>query len=86
MFVRMLTVMYSVIPIMAVAGTNTNVVISGDPKLVGPAVHSAAVRARGLGKSYMDRLLSIDNVYGKGGNHGLTWVNAIGRMSRTMTE
>lgn len=62
----------SVIPIMAAAGPTTNVVLSGDPKLLGPVIHSVAVRARGLGRSYMERLLSIDSVYGRSDSHGLT--------------
>ena len=46
------------IAIKTIAGKDTNVVVSGDNKQLGPIVRSAIARELGLDVSYLDRLTS----------------------------
>ncbi|KAH9930501.1 P-loop containing nucleoside triphosphate hydrolase protein [Epithele typhae] len=43
--------------IKAISGNDTQVVLSGDPKQLGPVVRSSIARHFGLGKSYLERLM-----------------------------
>ena len=36
---------------------NTRVILSGDPKQLGPVIRSSTARELGLGKSYLERLM-----------------------------
>ncbi|TDL24445.1 P-loop containing nucleoside triphosphate hydrolase protein [Rickenella mellea] len=45
------------IPIKTMADNNTNVILSGDCKQLGPIVRSGVARELGLAKSYLDRLM-----------------------------
>ncbi|KEP52557.1 putative RNA helicase [Rhizoctonia solani 123E] len=46
------------IPILTMAGPNTNIVLSGDPKQLGPVVRSPVARSLGMNVSYLDRLMA----------------------------
>ncbi|CAE6499995.1 unnamed protein product [Rhizoctonia solani] len=46
------------IPILTMAGPNTNVVLSGDPKQLGPVIRSPVARQLGMNLSYLDRLMA----------------------------
>ena len=48
----------AMISIRTMAGPGTNIVLSGDPKQLGPIVHSRTAIACGLGASYLDRLVN----------------------------
>ncbi|KAF8581297.1 P-loop containing nucleoside triphosphate hydrolase protein [Ramaria rubella] len=59
----------SMIPIKTMANNQTNIVLSGDPKQLGPIVRSTVAIALGLGTSYLDRLMArgiYDVVRGSG--------------------
>ena len=43
--------------IKAIVGDNTRVILSGDPKQLGPVIRSSIARELGLGKSYLERLM-----------------------------
>jgi helicase MOV-10 len=45
------------IPIATLAGDSTNVVLSGDPKQLGPIIRSSVARGLGLEKSYLERIM-----------------------------
>lgn len=53
------------IAIKIMADRNTNVVLSGDPKQLGPIIRSSVAREFGLEKSYMERLMERE-VYDEG--------------------
>jgi helicase MOV-10 len=69
----------AMIAIRTMAGVHTNVVLSGDPRQLGPIVRSRVAAGLGLSTSYLDRLMSRD-VYnldtGKGITLG-TWVEIV---------
>ncbi|KAH7327647.1 AAA domain-containing protein [Rhizoctonia solani] len=46
------------IPILTMAGPKTNVVLSGDPKQLGPVIRSPVARQLGMNLSYLDRLMA----------------------------
>ncbi|KAG8686305.1 hypothetical protein FRC11_009171 [Ceratobasidium sp. 423] len=46
------------IPILTMAGPKTNIVLSGDPKQLGPVIRSPVARPLGLNFSYLDRLMA----------------------------
>lgn len=48
------------IPLKTLADHKTNVVLSGDPKQLGPIVRSAVARTLGLEKSFLERLMERD--------------------------
>jgi helicase MOV-10 len=54
------------IPIRAVAGPKTNVILAGDLNQLSPAVQSQPAADAGLSVSYFQRLLDIKGVYGVG--------------------
>ena len=47
----------AMISIRTLASSETNVILAGDPKQLGPIVHSGVADALGLGVSYLDRLM-----------------------------
>ncbi|CAE6369801.1 unnamed protein product [Rhizoctonia solani] len=46
------------IPILTMSGPNTNIILSGDPKQLGPVIHSPVARSLGMNVSYLDRLMA----------------------------
>ncbi|CAE7221372.1 unnamed protein product [Rhizoctonia solani] len=46
------------IPILTMAGPKTNIVLSGDPKQLGPVIRSPVARQLGMNVSYLDRLMA----------------------------
>lgn len=48
------------VPIRTSIGPNTNVIVSGDVKQLGPIVRSSLARELGLGKSYLERLMDTE--------------------------
>ncbi|CAE6460524.1 unnamed protein product [Rhizoctonia solani] len=46
------------IPILMMSGPSTNVILSGDPKQLGPVICSPIARSLGLNVSYLDRLMA----------------------------
>lgn len=50
----------AMISIKTLASSSTNVVLAGDPKQLGPIVHSRAAQALGLQLSLLDRLMARD--------------------------
>lgn len=55
--------------IKTVATVGTHVVLSGDPKQLGPVIRSSVARELGLGKSYLERLMEMpvyDSQTGRG--------------------
>jgi helicase MOV-10 len=59
------------IPIKTMADQNTNIILSGDPKQLGPIIHSSVAEPLGLGVSYLDRLMGLD-MYEPHQGHGIT--------------
>lgn len=59
------------IGIKTMADNNTNVVLSGDPKQLGPIVRSAIARELGLEKSYLERMMQSQTHDTRHG-HGIT--------------
>lgn len=49
----------AMISIRTMAGPKTNIVLSGDPKQLGPIVRSQLATACGFGRSYLDRLMDL---------------------------
>lgn len=47
------------IPVKMNAGPNTNIILAGDPKQLGPIVRSPIAEKLGLGVSWLDRLMSL---------------------------
>jgi helicase MOV-10 len=47
----------ALVPILTIADESTRVVLSGDPKQLGPIVHSACASSFGFGKSFLERLM-----------------------------
>ncbi|KAF8868065.1 AAA domain-containing protein [Mucidula mucida] len=56
------------IAVKTMADNNTNVVLSGDPKQLGPIVRSAVAREFGLETSYIERLMKMAMYDGENGN------------------
>ena len=57
------------VSIKTLADSKTNVILSGDPKQLGPVIRSAITRDLGLEKSYLERLMDRD-VYNIQTGHG----------------
>lgn len=64
----------SMIPIKTMADNRTNVILSGDPKQLGPIVRSDLALSLKLGVSYLDRLCEM-NMYDETKMSGITYVN-----------
>ena len=54
----------AMIPIVAFSNQNTNVILAGDPNQLGPVIKSQTASKAGLGKSYLQRLMFMREVYG----------------------
>lgn len=63
----------AMISVRTMAGPETNIVLSGDPKQLGPIVHSRVAVACGLGASYLDRLVARP-IYNTETGRGITSV------------
>lgn len=61
------------VSIKTIADNATNIVLSGDPKQLGPIIRSTVARVLGLEKSYLERLMERE-VYDIERHHGTTWV------------
>lgn len=57
------------VSIKTLADSRTNVILSGDPKQLGPVIRSGIARVLGLEKSYLERLMDRD-VYNIQTGHG----------------
>lgn len=64
------------IAIRTMAGNDTNIVLSGDPKQLGPIVRSAVARELGLEKSYIERLMERE-AYEERARHGISVVKLV---------
>ena len=64
------------IPIKTMADNRTNVVLSGDPKQLGPIVRSDLALSLKFDVSYLDRLCEM-NMYDESQMSGITYVNGI---------
>jgi helicase MOV-10 len=62
----------TMIPIAAFSDASTNIILAGDPNQLGPVIKSPTAVAAGLGKSYLQRLLLINQVYGLDTQAGIT--------------
>jgi helicase MOV-10 len=58
------------IPIMGFSNAYTNIILAGDPNQLGPIIKSPTASRAGLGKSYLERLMLMDDVYGLGTQAG----------------
>ncbi|KAG8743479.1 hypothetical protein FRC10_011952 [Ceratobasidium sp. 414] len=47
------------VPVLPLAGRNTNIILSGDPKQLGPVIRSPVARQLGMSTSYLERLMSL---------------------------
>ena len=54
----------AMIPIMGFSDAYTNIILAGDPNQLRPIIKSPTAARAGLGKSYLDRLMLMDDVYG----------------------
>ena len=61
------------VSIKTMADNSTNIVLSGDPKQLGPIIRSGIARELGLEKSYIERLMAT-KVYDVHTGHGLSYV------------
>ena len=68
------------IAIKTMADNDTNVVLAGDPKQLGPIIRSPVARDLGLEKSYLERLME-NPVYGERLGHGKTYVVSSSRLN-----
>jgi helicase MOV-10 len=50
----------ALVPILTIADASTRVVLSGDPKQLGPIIHSACASSFGFGKSFLERLMGME--------------------------
>ncbi|OJT08299.1 hypothetical protein TRAPUB_838 [Trametes pubescens] len=62
--------------IKTVATVGTHVVLSGDPKQLGPVIRSSVARELGLGKSYLERLMEM-SVYDSQTGRGRSFVKLV---------
>ena len=53
----------AMIPIMGFSNVHTNVILAGDLNQLGPIIKSPTAARAGLGKSYLERLMLIREVY-----------------------
>jgi helicase MOV-10 len=63
----------AMVAIRTLATRDTNVILSGDPKQLGPVIRSGVARDLGLGKSYLQRLMDCE-VYDVAKGYGITYV------------
>ncbi|KAI0062682.1 P-loop containing nucleoside triphosphate hydrolase protein [Artomyces pyxidatus] len=67
----------AMVPIMAMADDDTNVVLAGDPQQLGPVIKSSAASKYGLGQSYLGRLMAIGDTYNLETQKGRTIVKLL---------
>jgi len=60
------------IPIANFSTASTNIILAGDPHQLGPVIKSPTASTAGLGRSYLDRLMRIRQVYGLDTQGGTT--------------
>ncbi|KAH9166488.1 RNA helicase [Lactarius sanguifluus] len=65
----------ALIPISAFSNKDTNVILAGDPHQLGPVIKSGPASEAGLGKSYLERLMLISEIYGLDTQAGKTIVD-----------
>jgi len=65
----------SFVSIKMMADPKTNIVLSGDPKQLGPIIRSGVARELGLETSYLERLMDRD-AYNLSTRYGRRFVNA----------
>lgn len=63
----------AIIPIKTMANNQTNIILAGDNKQLGPSVRSSVARSLGLGKSYLERIMAQD-IYNLDTGRGTTYV------------
>jgi helicase MOV-10 len=51
----------SLVPILGMIGKSTNVILSGDPKQLGPIVRSPHAKGFGMWQSLLERLMSCES-------------------------
>ena len=61
------------IAIKTIADNSTNIILSGDPKQLGPIIRSSVARELGLETSYLERLMNRP-IYEEGIGRGTTYV------------
>lgn len=66
----------AMIPIRTMANDNTRVIVSGDPKQLGPIIRSPTAKELGLEKSYLERLMEFP-AYDEVQQHGISIVKLI---------
>jgi helicase MOV-10 len=66
----------TMIAIKTMADNSTNIILSGDPKQLGPIIRSNVARELGLETSYLERLMTRD-LYDEQMGHGSTYVITI---------
>jgi len=54
----------AMIPIMGFSNAYTNIILAGDPNQLGPIIKSPTAARAGMGKSYLERLMLMDEMYG----------------------
>jgi helicase MOV-10 len=62
----------AMIPIKTMADSRTRIILSGDPKQLGPVIRSRIARQLGLSISYLERLIAREAYSERGDGH--TWV------------
>lgn len=62
------------VPIKTMANEKTTIVLSGDPKQLGPIIRSTVASHLGLATSFLDRLVDRD-IYADPANAGVTYVS-----------
>lgn len=65
------------ISVKTMADNSTNIILSGDPKQLGPIIRSGVARELGLEKSYIERLMERD-VYDIQTGYGRSYVSQFG--------
>ncbi|EIN09073.1 P-loop containing nucleoside triphosphate hydrolase protein [Punctularia strigosozonata HHB-11173 SS5] len=66
----------AMVSIRMLATSKTNIILSGDPKQLGPVIRSGVARDLGLGKSYLERLMER-KIYDVVGGYGVTVVKLV---------
>jgi helicase MOV-10 len=54
----------ALVPISLFSNEDTNIILAGDPNQLGPVIKSSPASEAGLGKSYLERLMLISEIYG----------------------
>ena len=53
----------ALIPISLFSNQDTNIILAGDPNQLGPVIKSSSASKAGLGKSFLERLMHIPEIY-----------------------